>query len=402
MLSDAASAQPASFRGVGFLDGSTLPYSQHGGVSPDGSIVVGYSSSPRTSIYEAFRWSAQTGGMRPLGDLAGGDFKSLALDSSRFGQVIVGAGEGQRLGVLRAARWTLATGLVELGPITGRLEDSSYAYAVSSSGAVIVGESISLNNIRQAFRWTEATGTQALDTSLACSARAVTAGGDLIAGEFDPSDVPGTDPFAGTWTQASGWTRLPALPGIRSSVANGLSSSGVVAVGSLASQDATIACRWIGNQVQPLGPGLRVSNATCVSADGRFVFGSTFSTANNETAFVWDRRRGLRLLRDALLIDHGINVGNWRLIAVRGASDDGSVITGEGINPQGRREVWVATVPVCPADLDLTGTVDLFDYFEYVQSYVGAGDSDADADFDGTVGLFDYLRFIEQFAADCP
>ncbi|MCH7603269.1 MAG: hypothetical protein IIB54_10920, partial [Planctomycetes bacterium] len=58
-----------SFQGLGDLPGGSIS-SGAWGVSADGSVVVGVSSS--TSGQEAFRWTSG-GGMVGLGDLAGGN-----------------------------------------------------------------------------------------------------------------------------------------------------------------------------------------------------------------------------------------------------------------------------------------------------------------------------------------
>src|SRR5262249_39285256 len=54
-------------------------------VSADGSVIVGYSTSP--SGYQAFRWAS---GMVGLGDVPGGTFGSAANAVSADGSVVVG------------------------------------------------------------------------------------------------------------------------------------------------------------------------------------------------------------------------------------------------------------------------------------------------------------------------
>ena len=63
-------AQAASFQGLGDLPGGVFS-SSAGGVSADGSVVVGSGTS--ANGYEAFRWTQATG-MVGLGDLSGGGF----------------------------------------------------------------------------------------------------------------------------------------------------------------------------------------------------------------------------------------------------------------------------------------------------------------------------------------
>jgi probable HAF family extracellular repeat protein len=79
------------------------------GVSGNGEIVVGYSSSGFGN--QAFRWSPG-GTMIGLGDLPGGGFYSLGLGVSSDGAVVVG--QGEIAGGMEAFRWTQGTGMVGL------------------------------------------------------------------------------------------------------------------------------------------------------------------------------------------------------------------------------------------------------------------------------------------------
>lgn len=81
--------QAGGMIGLGFLPGGA-PLSDGTSVSGDGSIVVGYSSSSN-GVYEAYRWT-QMSGMVSIGDLPGGSFASIARDVSPDGSMIVGFG----------------------------------------------------------------------------------------------------------------------------------------------------------------------------------------------------------------------------------------------------------------------------------------------------------------------
>jgi probable HAF family extracellular repeat protein len=70
------------------------------GVSADGSVVVGWLTTPQGD--RAFRWTA-SGGMQDLGTL-GGDY-SEASGVSADGAVVVG-GATNAAGYYRAFRWT--------------------------------------------------------------------------------------------------------------------------------------------------------------------------------------------------------------------------------------------------------------------------------------------------------
>ena len=60
---------------------------------------------------------------------------------------------------------------------------------------------------------------------------------------------------------------------------------------------------------------------------------------------------------------------------------------------------WLAS---CPADLDGSGSLDLFDFLEF-QRLFDAGDPAADwFCYDGRLDVFDFLAFFNAFEAGCP
>jgi probable HAF family extracellular repeat protein len=132
--------------GLGYLTGAIK--SGASGVSADGAVVVGYSSTSPT-VNEATRWTSG-GGMVGLGDLSGGDFSSFASGVSADGSAVVGYGTSAS--GHEAFRWTSASGMVGLGDLAGGSFDS-YANAVSADGSVVVGRGSSALGY-EAFRWT--------------------------------------------------------------------------------------------------------------------------------------------------------------------------------------------------------------------------------------------------------
>ncbi len=54
----------------------------------------------------------------------------------------------------------------------------------------------------------------------------------------------------------------------------------------------------------------------------------------------------------------------------------------------------------CPADIDASGDVDIFDFLEF-QNLFDAGDPAADFDGDGVLTLFDFLAFQNEFDSGC-
>jgi hypothetical protein len=60
----------------------------------------------------------------------------------------------------------------------------------------------------------------------------------------------------------------------------------------------------------------------------------------------------------------------------------------------------VRCVPVCKADCDGSGALDLADFFCFQGAY-GGGDPKADCDGSGSLDLFDFLCFVNAFNAGC-
>jgi probable HAF family extracellular repeat protein len=134
-------------------------------VSGDGSVVVGDVSTAAGD--QAMRWTQATG-MVGLGYLPNPtENQSLALGVSQNGQVIVGfsSSVNTQSGDYEAFRWTQAGGMVGLGDLPGGSFNSS-ATSVSADGSVIVGNSTTATG-QQAFIWDAQDGMRVLQGVLA-------------------------------------------------------------------------------------------------------------------------------------------------------------------------------------------------------------------------------------------
>jgi len=236
----------------------------------------------------------------------------------------------------------------------------SDAYGVSADGSVAVGRGTNSCFNHEAFRWTEETGMVGL--------------GDLPGGSFDSGafGVSGDGSVVVGWSQseqgreAFRWadgvmTGLGFFPGGSYwSIATDVSANGLVVIGngkSAASGSNTEAFRWTEETgivgLGDLPGGEFESEARAVSADGAVVVGRSDMRYHSDMweAFIWDEVNAMRRLHD-VLTDLGLDLMGWRLKEAWGVSDDGLTIVGEGRNPLGRSEGWIAQIPE-PATISL-------------------------------------------------
>jgi probable HAF family extracellular repeat protein len=183
----------------------------------------------------------------------------------------------------------------------------------------------------------------------------VSADGSVVVGVGSQSAGP-TGKKAFRWTQADGMVALGDLGGGNaSSIGNAVSADGSVVVGDSAHPNSE-AFRWtqatgmVGLGAVPIGLASS-SLATAVSADGTVVVGGTIVTSAGE-ALIWDPSHGMRKLKDVLVQEYGLDLAGWALNFAHGVSADGRTIVGDGINPSGQQEAWIAVLGLPDADGD--------------------------------------------------
>jgi len=142
-------------------------------ISNDGNVIVG--SSGNCSIgnsCRAFAWYRDyqdTGSsqMINIGTIDNVPSNSTAIGVSADGRVIVGR-SGNGTGQYEAFRWDETTGMIGLGEIFNTTTNpSSWAYATSADGTVIVGDAIPGKfKPSEAFIWTEGLGIRSLQEIL--------------------------------------------------------------------------------------------------------------------------------------------------------------------------------------------------------------------------------------------
>ena len=338
----AALAQQPTFTPLGFAASGHFRSSAYA-VSADGSVVVGASEGP--SGTEAFMWTAATG-MVSLGDFAGGLLDSHATGVSNDGTVVVGTATSP-IG-RRPFRWTAAGGMIDLGGLAGG-DGRGRASGVSADGSVVVGASSIAGGGSAAFRWTSQAGMVSLGTvaggSAISEADGVSADGSTVVGFAWLNNRP----VPVRWTASAGMVALTdSVGGTAVGVAHAASADGAMIVGyrSMPGVEQQ-AFRWTaaGGLVSPGSAGADVfpAVATGVSDSGQMLVGRTSATGA-VYAVLWDEYYGLTHLGDALSTIFGLGqqLQGWTLRSVYAVSGDGYTLVGEGINPSGQVEAWVA------------------------------------------------------------
>jgi len=226
-----------------------LAGSQTFGISADGTVIVGGSTSPTVmNGYTAFRRTSGDNTMRDLGSLLGVGGKSTAYGVDGDGDVVVGSSEVGAPNTVHAFRWVLTpnttTGVMsDLDPTS--VFHRSLATAVNFDGSVVIGDADF-----KAMRWDATNGmTQlgVLSGDTVSIANAVSDDGAVIVGTSLPNGNPETSSGAGEvdshafrWTAATGMKDLTTL----------LADAGV---------DMT---------------GISLVGATSVTGDGQFIVGN--------------------------------------------------------------------------------------------------------------------------------
>ena len=346
--SSASNAQ--TFQPLGFLpnqDGSDAS-----AISANGSTVVGHGAAPP----QAFLWSS--GAMNGLGTLTG-DVGSDARGISSDSTVVVGASYGT---TVQAVRWTAATGMVGLGFLPGG--QVSVASAANADGTVVVGSSNTSSSV-EAFSWNSSGGMMPLGFLTSydmSSASGVSVDGATVIGESENSTSGSVQAFR--WTAGTGMVGLGFLTGDDGSSASAVSADGstIVGVSTNSSTGSVANFLWTsGGGMSSLGmlPGDTFSFPLAVNSNASVVVGESVGLSSR--AFRWTALSGMQSVQD-LLTSAGLNLTQWQLTAATGVSADGTIITGNGIDPNGLLQAWIATLPSTAAPaLIVTPTSDIME-----------------------------------------
>jgi probable HAF family extracellular repeat protein len=337
------------FQGVGFLpdEGMSMPT----GISGDGTTIVGSSGQI------GFRWTAGSG-MRALEPLSRvwleenghkGHDCSRALGVSFDGAVIVGASfECGAMESHIAVVWTN-----DVASPIGGVPETNEGIALSGDGRTAVIRDFGPWNIGGYVLDLE-DGTSLYPDYESCffnsppescwraipHPTAVSGDGRTVVG-IDH----GNGPWAFSWNEEEGMVYLHTYKEfldhpMMTSQAYGISADGMTIVGVRNGS----AFRWT-RQSGFESLGERDAKALDVSGDGSVVVGEyQHEPEGVSKAFLWTEALGMTDL-GTYLEQNGLEVHGWVLERAVAVSDNGLVITGWGLNPDGMKEGWVATIP---------------------------------------------------------
>ncbi|MBU6412901.1 MAG: S8 family serine peptidase [Planctomycetes bacterium] len=186
--------------------------------------------------------------------------------------------------------------------------------------------------------------------------------------------------------------------------AAGNSGAGNIAYpSSLATVNAVAALDRTGvrSSFSQFGPGLDFSapgrEITTTDRTGAAGYGNGDYASVNGTSFASPYAAGVA----ALVFSHypGLTGAQVQTAMQKSARDMGAVgyDTGHG---WGMVQAFGALDAACPADFNLDGAIDFFDYLDFVAAFSsGAGTADFNADT--AIDFFDYLDFVAAFSSGC-
>jgi uncharacterized membrane protein len=294
----------------------------------------------------------------------------------------------------RVFRWKQCEQLLDIGYLNAK-SSTSWFPQVSDDGRTVVGGSVShdvpgFGAALEAFRWQESTGTMLAlglgsdmgpDYSWATASRAesiglaVSADGNLVAGETRTQTRELREALW-IWNQTT-QSRTPiGIPADANVVwIDDMTPDGSKIVGTawywngLTSPDDYFHYLWQPGsgftRLDFLDRDCRGCGPQAISDDGVRIAANT-----PDGAAVWTQADGMRLLQDILVQDFGLGeqLAGWTLrqpftpSGVTGMSADGQVLVGQGINPQGNREAWIAVLADIPqGDFDWSRGLDVRD-----------------------------------------
>jgi probable HAF family extracellular repeat protein len=103
------------------------------------------------------------------------------------------------------------------------------------------------------------------------------------------------------------------------------------------------------------------------------------------------------------LLDDDLAPGSdWTQINAANAINSNGLITGIGTRTDGSTDAFILTppLPLCPADFNRDGAVNVADFLAFLQAYAAA-DLRCDFNGDGVVSVQDFLAYLQLYPAGC-
>lgn len=306
-------------------------------ISGDGKTLVGTSYFDLTDAgygsARAWVWTAEAG-FQELSRLNNAQYTD-AVCVNYNGSLVGGSSKSQPV------LWS--SGVID--PIDSAGGNAA-VYKMSDSGKVLLG-----SNPAGEVYWLTDRVMHSLDSVSGGGTSAMSRDGQTLVG------ARGTfDHTTGTSTgQPMVWNNfaphfLPVPFGCESAYAESCSADGSIIYGSTRNPNTVF--RYFNNSFEDLGVDF---HPQVCSADGSIVLGHELSSAGGAVV-LWSRSTGMVRLQE-FLQNHGADVSGWTLVRAV-LSADGTTIAGQGINPQGRDEIWLATIDINPNAVDDVFVVD--------------------------------------------
>ncbi len=270
--------------------------------STDGSIIFGFRTTP--SAVTGFRFTS--GATQPLVNPANVT-SSAPQQISRDGSFVAGSASFTTGGQL-PVRWNDVTPGTQL-PLPA-LTNHAAAFVIADDNSIYGSSYNSLTNYAALVRWTGGTPTILANlphsATVGAGPKLVSADGATIAG-FTDTYSPSLQESTWLWNASTGFQTIPPLSGTNSFFASSMTA------------DASVLLGW--NQ----------------------------SPTPASSAVVWTPQRGTLTLTDYFTA-LGVDLQGWTLDRPAVVSADGTRFAGEGVDPVGRREAYLITIP-CPASV---------------------------------------------------
>jgi probable HAF family extracellular repeat protein len=93
-------------------------------------------------------------------------------------------------------------------------------------------------------------------------------------------------------------------------------------------------------------PGGNSSLARGVNADGTVVVGQANDASGQPQAFRWTAETRVQSVLTLLQAAGVVTMAGWQLGSANGVSADGTVIVGDGTDPLGHPQGWIARLPL--------------------------------------------------------